>query len=189
MGIRISLDPVKLIQPVRIPARHTHVMKAELECRTMDRDTLMLVKSPTTEVVEPKDAFEISTPQGYLEEFSQRMPDAWNRAKEALQKTQQKQQHYKRGEATSFCEGDVAFIFMPAGAERKLQCPDDGPYHITRLWSTGAEVTRLVHKKKTIHVALERLRCCPPELLKAAGLSSPEDDVAGLEDSMTTPNS
>ena len=80
-------------------------------------------------------------------------------------------------------DGDVVFIFMPVrttGAERKLQCPNDGPYRITWLWSTGAEVTRLRHKK-TIRVALERLRCCSPKLLQAAGLSSLEDAVAGWE--------
>ena len=61
LGIKINLDPcepvesredskevsVKLIQPVRIPARHTRIVRAELECGAMDRDTLMLVESPT----------------------------------------------------------------------------------------------------------------------------------------------
>ena len=32
---------------MRIPVRHTRIVKAELECGAMDRDTLMLVKSPT----------------------------------------------------------------------------------------------------------------------------------------------
>ena len=65
---------------------------------------------------------------------------------------------------------------MPArktGEERKLSSPHDGPYRVTEIWSTRAEVVRLGrHKSKPMRIALDRLRKCPEELVAAARLSN-----------------
>ena len=179
MGRETPLSPICL-QSHGVPTPHhfTFHMVVKSDCQPPRS------WSPKTQVKSArlKDTWK-NSPRGCLK------PGAAHR--KPCERAQQKQQHDKRGVATLFHEGDVVFLFMPArttGAERKLQCPTEGPYCITWLWSTGAEVTRL-GRKKTIRVALERLRHCPPELLEAAGLSSPRDTVAGLEDSPTTPNS
>ena len=129
---------------------------------------------PTTHVMEPQEPREV--PEGYCEEFSQRMAAAWASARTNVEKAQQRQKRYhdKAKEATQFHEGEIVYVFMPSktvGEERKLQLPHEGPFRITRLWPSGVEVVRLGRgRKRPIRVALERLRKCPPELIQAAGL-------------------
>ena len=127
---------------------------------------------PITEVLVPVTTEAISTEAGYMEEISVRMAEAWRTAKDCIQQAQEKQrrQHDKGRRPTEFQEGETVYLFMPAkltGKERKLQSPTDGPYKITRLWPTGAEVVKLKGQdSKPIRIALDRLRKCPEELLQ-----------------------
>ena len=152
---------------------------------------------PTTHVLEPHEPREV--PEGYCEEFAQRMATAWADAQTNVEKAQlrQKRYHDQIREATQFQEGEVVYVFMPSrmtGKKQKLQRPHVGPYQITRLWlSGGREIGQ-----RPIRIALERLWKCPPELVRAAGLEnhvaeSPEEqdvskdapDAPSLQDAAT----
>ena len=89
---------------------------------------------------------------------------AWELARGMVQKAQAKQkkqydQHAR--EEVSFKKGDRVFVHMPGkkrGKAHKFSCPFQGPYGITSIWETGAEVV-LVDKPQAgaIQVALNRL--------------------------------
>ena len=127
---------------------------------------------PTTDVLEPQSTPVVGTAEGYLSEFTERMAEAWRSAQDCIQQAQRRQQRqYDKGRVpTQFQEGDIVYVFMPAkttGKERKLQRPHDGPFKITQLWPTGAEVVSLRHPAgRPVQVALDRLRRCPEELSK-----------------------
>ena len=80
-----------------------------------------------------------------------------------------------------FAEEEIVYVFMPArttGEEWKLQRPHDGPFRITQLWPTGAEVVSLKHRASwPIQVALDRLQRCPEELAKEVRLQVSEKHV------------
>ena len=127
-------------------------------------------KLPTT-LVEPPDLRDYETPEGYLKDVQERMSAAWDNARRQIEKAQerQKDQYDRQTEEVQFREGDTVYLFMPAkltGEMRKLNRPNEGPFQIVRAHDTYAEVVRKGRgRKKTLRVAWERLRRCPPELL------------------------
>ena len=104
--------------------------------------------------------------------------------------TKQKRQYDKRVCPTNspVDVGDIVFVHMPAlttGEERKLNRTNQGPFRVTKVWTTGVEVVRLGRQKKSKpwRIALDRVRKCPEELVAAAGLKSSESSKSSLKSS------
>ena len=138
------------------------------------------VELPTADMLTPPSDRTLYPTDGYHDEIVGRMSSAWDITRSQITRAQckQKKQYDKRASCvgSSIAVGDVVYVFMPArktGEERKLSSPHDGPYRVTEIWSTGAEVMRLGRRKsKPMRIALDRLRKCPEELVAAAGLSN-----------------
>ena len=86
---------------------------------------------PVEEMLVPQERASIEI-GGYTEEVTKRMSDAWETARQQVQKAQkrQKQNHDRNARPATFSSGDRVFVYMPAkttGKTRKFARPYHGP--------------------------------------------------------------
>lgn len=90
-------------------------------------------------------------------------------AMESIRKAQDKQRRFYDQHSTNptLQVGDRVMVFMPSetvGKHRKLARPYHGPYRVTNITPTNAEVQLIEYPSEpTIFVAIDRLRKCYPE--------------------------
>ena len=107
----------------------------------------------------------------YLEETTAMFSDAWELARKRIKKSQeqQKKQFDKRATSPSYQVGDRVLLHMPAktsGELRKLALPNQGPYRITKILSTGVLIIPEDRPQATpLRVNWDRLRKCPADLI------------------------
>ena len=107
--------------------------------------------------------------EDYRSEFLITLARAQKLALENIRKAQEKQKFYDRAaRSPKYRLGDRVMVYMPgdvAGKDWKLARPYHGPYRITGLTPTNAEV-QLIEKPSnpTLFVALGRVRRCYPEI-------------------------
>ena len=80
---------------------------------------------PTSQLPELPLDHTMETPEGYLTDLKERMTAAWDAARQAINKTQdkQKEQYDKRAEEIDYQEGDIVYLFKPAQL-RIVKLPD-----------------------------------------------------------------
>ena len=126
---------------------------------------------PTDEILDNPEDRRLIDARDYKEEMSHRFAVAWRLARAQVEKAQQCQKFYhdKLAKQPDIKVGDRVFVYHPAekrGKAYKFSRPFVGPYCVLTLYPNGAEV-KLVAKpvSKSIHVALNRVRLCPNEIL------------------------
>lgn len=110
------------------------------------------------------------------------VPSALSRKE--VEKAQRKQKHDHNAMEVPFRKGDRVFVHKPGlrrGEAHKFTRPFQGPFCITDIWETGADVV-LIDKPKagTTRVSLNSLRRCPKEIC-TLDLEQETDEVAAWE--------
>ena len=107
----------------------------------------------------------------YGADLASRTAVAWDLARKCIGKAQKKQKEYydRRARPPRFRVGDRVFLFKPAdksGPLRKFARPYHGPYRVVEMDCNTAQIRRVDRPEEdTVLVALDRLRCCPEELV------------------------
>uniref|UniRef100_A0A914X6C2 RNA-directed DNA polymerase n=2 Tax=Plectus sambesii TaxID=2011161 RepID=A0A914X6C2_9BILA len=105
----------------------------------------------------------------YRHELVQNLSEANVLAAARIEKAQRRQKEYydKQQPASKFAVGQRVLVYMPiekSGKLRKLNRPNYGPFYISNLTDSNAEVELATDPTDRMFVALDRLRPCPPEI-------------------------
>ena len=113
---------------------------------------------PTEQAMSPKPSRRYVELDDYKSELTVGLTDAWDLAREQVQKAQrrQKHQHDRHARDPGFSIGDRVFVYM------QVCKAIPGPYRITAMFENGAEVKPIDKPNTgTIRVALNRLPSVP----------------------------
>uniref|UniRef100_A0A914XA95 RNA-directed DNA polymerase n=1 Tax=Plectus sambesii TaxID=2011161 RepID=A0A914XA95_9BILA len=108
-------------------------------------------------------------PGTYAEQLQQHMAESWEVARGFVERAQQRQKlHYdKNSRSRRYQVGERAFVHMPLetlNKDRKLSRPNYGPYEITAISDTNADLQLVDDDQVRLSVALDRLRPCYKEV-------------------------
>ena len=115
------------------------------------------------------------------------LSEAWELARSEVGKaqTKQKRQYDRHAVEVPFRKGDRVFVHNPGlkrGKAHKFARPFQGPFRITDIWETGADVMLIEQPKaSTTRVSLNRLRRCPEEI-HTLDQEEESEEVATLEE-------
>ena len=127
-------------------------------------------KLPSELIESPAPEREYVDADDYKSVMIQEMNTAWDQARATISKAQkqQKRQHDKMAKNPTFKVGEQVFLSLPAMKTwpwRKLARPFKGPYQIQKLYPNGADISPVGgSQRRSLRVALNRLRRCPEEL-------------------------
>ena len=125
---------------------------------------------PTDGMLQPPIDRSLIDLDDYCSEITTRMSAAWESARQHIKASQGKQKrfHDRKCKDPKISVGDKVMVYFPSerlGKAYKFSRPFRGPYQVDRVFPNGAEVTSLGgDKRRTIRIALDRVRHCPKEL-------------------------